>query len=98
VDGDYVIDRDEYTAGTEVTNASSFLYMDTTIEMIQTNRIFLSWPGVAGKTYRILLKTNTTLGVAATNVTGIVGVDPLTTYTATVSGAQGVYIIQTQTP
>jgi hypothetical protein len=95
-DGDYVIDRWEYSAGTEPTNSSSFLYLDAAAQQIVTNRIYLSWPGVVGKTYRLLFKTNTTLGVAATNVTGIVGVSPTTLYTATVSGAQGIYIIQTQ--
>jgi subtilisin family serine protease len=60
-DGDGASDLAEWVAGTNPTNAASCLRLNIS-PPISTNGLIISWPSVAGKTYRIERTTNLLAG------------------------------------
>jgi hypothetical protein len=94
-DGDRFLDLHEFIAGTDATNNSSYLYVDS-VSALASNQFQLSWPGVTGKTYTVLFKTNLFDVVWSTNASGISGVAPITVSTNALPASKGFFRIQVE--
>lgn len=79
-DGDGASDLSESLAGTDPKNASAFLHI-TSITKDENGDVVVQWPSMAGKTYRLLTRTDLSSGSWAPLAINIPGVSPLTTYT-----------------
>jgi hypothetical protein len=91
-DGDGFSDYREWGAGTDPTNASSYLYIMSTNYMVGTG-IVLEWPSSAGKTYCVERSTNLVTGFgSAALATNIAAVAPMNTYTDTTAVGMGPYL------
>jgi hypothetical protein len=93
LDSDGFIDRYEYIAGTQPTNGSSCLRFDG-IAAVNAGSYELTWPGVSGKTYDVLYKTNLSDSVWLTNVADVAGSEPLTVTTNSVAGPRAFFILR----
>ncbi len=91
-DGDLLTAREEYVAGTVPTNATSVLKMDS-ISKISTNQV-VSWQSVAGKYYRIIVRTNLTAVSTGwkTMKNNMLGLDGQTSVTSLWSTAASVFV------
>ena len=84
-DGDGFIDVFEYLSGTVPTNDASLLRI-VRATPASTSAYELAWPGVTGKTYRIVYRTNLYEGVWMSGSTNVPGVDPLNVHTSALPG------------
>ena len=78
-DLDFVSDHHEFLAGTEPTNAASYLRVAGGAAL--TNHVIIQWPGVAGKSYALSRTTNLVESFYNLIATNIPGVTPLNSYT-----------------
>ena len=92
-DSDGFLDLHEFLAGTEATNSLSLLHVES-VAGVDSNQVVLSWPGVAGKTYQILYKTNLLDVIWSTNASGIPGVAPTTVSTNVLPGLPAFFKIR----
>ncbi|QYM78536.1 DUF4838 domain-containing protein [Horticoccus luteus] len=83
-DGDGVTDHDEFLAGTDPNDPNSRLRITSMIKNAQGD-IVLQWPGVAGKTYRLMTTTDLQSGQWTPISVDIAAVTPVTTYTVRTS-------------
>jgi len=79
VDFDHVTDFHEFLAGTQPTNAASYLRVENS--MASPDTIIIQWPGVAGKSYALSRTTNMIGYLYNVIASNIVGIEPLNTYT-----------------
>jgi len=92
-DNDGFVDLYEYIAGTQPTNSSSCLRIDGAA-VVNAGSYELTWPGVSGKTYDVLYKTNLSDSVWLTNATDVAGSEPLTVTTNSVAGPRAFFILR----
>ena len=92
-DNDGFVDLYEYIAGTQPTNSSSCLRIDGAA-VVNAGSYELTWPGVSGKTYDVLYKTNLSDSVWLTNATDVAGSEPLTVTTHSVAGPRAFFILR----
>ena len=92
-DNDGFVDLYEYIAGTQPTNRSSCLRIDGAA-VVNAGSYELTWPGVSGKTYDVLYKTNLSDSVWLTNATDVAGSEPLTVTTHSVAGPRAFFILR----
>lgn len=78
-DFDYVTDHHEFLAGTQPTNAASYLRVADGVASPDT--IVIQWPGVTGKSYTLSRTTNVIGYLYSVIATNIAGIEPLNTYT-----------------
>jgi len=78
-DRDGASDLDEFRAGTDPKDPSSFLGFATAPELLAGGDIRLSWSAVAGKTYRIIATDDLVAGTWTEVLAGIPATVPVTT-------------------
>ena len=92
-DGDGFDDYGEFAAGTDPNNPASYLRIDL-ISPMSPNTYELTWPGVTGKSYQVLYKTNAFQPAWQTNMSGVGGVSPFTISTNLVNGERAYFILK----
>ncbi|MEM7395471.1 MAG: hypothetical protein AAF492_24330, partial [Verrucomicrobiota bacterium] len=84
-DGDGFIDAHEFAAGTLPTDDRSYLGI-IRLRPVSDNQYELIWPGVTGKSYQVLYKTDLFSPTWMTNSAGIGGVSPFNVSTNLIDG------------
>jgi hypothetical protein len=98
LDGDGVINRDEYLADTDPTNAASFLGMVTSPMMGSSIGLVVRWMSSTNRSYSIDRSVNLTANPAFTNIAGSIhGQFGFTSHTDATATASGPYIYRVQT-
>jgi subtilisin-like proprotein convertase family protein len=92
-DADFVSDHHEFLAGTQPTNAAS--YLQVADSRASSEHIVIQWPGVIGKSYALSRTTNVISYLYSVIASNIAGIEPLNTYTDEAPPAAGsVYRIE----
>ena len=89
-DGDGFRDWEEFVAGTNPTNASSFLGI-WRVNMTDRERLVLEWQSSAQKQYVVTRATNVAGPYEKTSIDTLPGTPPFNAYTDTVDDASAVY-------
>ena len=90
-DGDGTFNWEEFGAGTNPTDADSVFR--STQSAISGDQITIHWNAVNGKTYALQHKADLTDLSWTTQLTNLLGVEPLSSVTIVLSGTKGFYQI-----
>lgn len=88
-DTDGLLTWEEYVAGTDPTNDTSVLVVNSVAS--GGGDFVITWQSVAGKSYSIVTNTSLTVGSPGVEASGITGLPNETSYTGTISGADNVF-------